>query len=137
MLPPKGCFNEPSSEGLVQEYEKDKEAWREAVDAAKAEAAAHKAGQADADAAAGQDTAAAAQAATATGEPGEGSETDATSTAEAAAPKVETDGAGPETLEQAETPYQRAKRMRAAIDVEAPEEVLQEQVSMSALQSWM
>ena len=130
-----GSFNEPSNEGLVQEYEKDKEAWRASVEAAKAEAAAHKAGQADADAAAGQDAAAAAQAATATGEPAEGSETDATSTAEAAAPEFEADGAGPGAPEQAESPYQRAKRMRAAIDVEAPEEVLQEQVSTSALQS--
>ena len=119
----------------MQEYAQDKEAWKALVDAAKAEAAAHKAGQADAAAAAGRDTAAAAQAATASGEPAEGSETDATSTAEAATPKVEADGAEPEVPEQAETPYQRAKRMRAAINVEAPEEVLQAQVSTSALPS--
>ena len=121
----------------MQEYAIDKEAWKASVDAAKSEAAAHTAGLADAAAAAGQDTAGTAQATTATGEPAEGSETEATSTAEAAPPKAEADGAGLEAPEQAETPYQRAKRMRAAINLEAPEEVLQEQVSTSALQSWM
>eukprot|EP00891_Asterochloris_glomerata_P005396 jgi/Astpho2/5396/fgenesh1_pg.00076_%23_4_t len=109
------------------EYAKDKEAWRASVDAAKAEAAAHNDGQADAAAAAGQDAAVAAPAATATGEPAEGNETDAITT-EAAAFKVEANGAGLEAPEQAETPYQHAKRMRAAINLEAPEEVLQEQV---------
>ena len=118
----------------MQEYAKDKEAWRASVDAAKAEAAAHNDGQADAAAAAGQDAAVAAPAATATGEPAEGNETDAITT-EAAAFKVEANGAGLEAPEQAETPYQHAKRMRSAINLEAPEEVLQEQVSRSDLNS--